>query len=227
MNRVRGISLLAIGLVAGAASAADLSKIDRQIAKEPAYTSGKVRYCLTVFGAEAAERIWLVLDGRSLYVDVNGNGDLTEKDEKFRLASVGADREVSLDKGRLLDFTAMGDAFWLTYTGEGVHTQYAQPIAIGKAAEAPIVHFAGPLTLRVNTKELEVSSDDPELYISVGTPGLGERTFASISHSKLPEDAHPVAEIELPAKDSNAKPSTVRPSPAKPTTVRLDLKERC
>jgi hypothetical protein len=33
---------------------------------------------LLVFGPEAKVRIWLVLDGDALYVDRNGNGDLTE-----------------------------------------------------------------------------------------------------------------------------------------------------
>jgi hypothetical protein len=62
--------------------AADLTKIDRAIAKEPAYQS-KPKYCLLVCGPEAKVRIWLVLDGDVLYVDRNGNGDLTEKDERF------------------------------------------------------------------------------------------------------------------------------------------------
>jgi hypothetical protein len=35
-----------------------------------------------VFGPEAKTRIWLVQDGDDLYVDRNGNGDLTEPDEK-------------------------------------------------------------------------------------------------------------------------------------------------
>ena len=62
------------------AAAADLTKIDRTIAKEPAYES-KPKYCLLVFGSDAKTRIWLVLDGDRLYVDRNGNGDLTDDGE--------------------------------------------------------------------------------------------------------------------------------------------------
>jgi hypothetical protein len=62
------------------AAAADLAKIDRTIAKEPAYQS-KPKYCLLVFGSDAKTRIWLVLDGDRLYVDRNGNGDLTDEGE--------------------------------------------------------------------------------------------------------------------------------------------------
>jgi hypothetical protein len=60
----------------------DLTKVDRTIAKEPAY-KGKAGYCLLVFGPQAKTRIWLVEDGDTLYVDRNANGDLTRSDESF------------------------------------------------------------------------------------------------------------------------------------------------
>src|SRR5438874_3418987 len=68
------VSILAC---AASALAADLKSIERKIAKEPAY-AGKPKYCLLVFGPEARTRIWLALDGDKLYVDKNGNGDLTD-----------------------------------------------------------------------------------------------------------------------------------------------------
>jgi hypothetical protein len=76
-------SVACLLLLAGWAPAppADLSRVDRTIAKEPTY-AGKPRYCLLVFGAEAQHRVWVVLDGDALYVDRNGNGDLTEPGEK-------------------------------------------------------------------------------------------------------------------------------------------------
>src|SRR5215472_7878107 len=66
------------------AGATDLSKIERKIAKEPAYQN-KPKYCLVVFGPEANLRVWLVRDGKHLYVDVNGNGDLTEPGERKQI----------------------------------------------------------------------------------------------------------------------------------------------
>lgn len=63
-------------------SAADLTQIERKITKEPVYKS-KPKYCLLVFGPEAKTRVWLVRDGDTLYVDRNGNGDLTEAGEKL------------------------------------------------------------------------------------------------------------------------------------------------
>jgi hypothetical protein len=75
-------TLLVVGNTAVTAWAADLTKIDRTIATEPAYTS-KPKYCLLVFGPKANTRVWLVLDGDVLYADRNGNGNLTEKGERF------------------------------------------------------------------------------------------------------------------------------------------------
>jgi hypothetical protein len=76
---------LALGCLAIAlptdAPAADLSKVERVIRKEPVYKSKDPRYCLLVFGPKADYRVWLVLDGDTLYVDRNGNGDLTEAGE--------------------------------------------------------------------------------------------------------------------------------------------------
>jgi hypothetical protein len=67
-----------LGLPTGSAMADDLSALSRTIAHEPAYKA-KPKYCLVVFGPEARKKMWLVLDGDVLYVDKNGNGDLTEK----------------------------------------------------------------------------------------------------------------------------------------------------
>jgi hypothetical protein len=80
----------ALLLLSGTASATDLKKIDRKIAREPAYTSKQPRYCLLVFGPQATTRVWLVADGDSLYIDRNGNGDLTEPGERVRFAAARA-----------------------------------------------------------------------------------------------------------------------------------------
>jgi hypothetical protein len=77
-----GVALLSLLLVMPESLAADLAKIDRTIAKEPAYRTKAPKYCLLVFGREGKNRVWLVQDGDALYVDRNGNGDLTEPGEK-------------------------------------------------------------------------------------------------------------------------------------------------
>jgi hypothetical protein len=81
--RSHWLSLCLAGLFVPAATAdADLSKLDRTIKKEPEYRTKSPRYCLLVFGPEARTKVWLVLDGDSLYIDRNGNGNLTEPGER-------------------------------------------------------------------------------------------------------------------------------------------------
>lgn len=69
-----------------AKNGADLTKIDRAIQKEPRYTSTPY-YALLAFGPDAVKRVWVVLDGDVLYVDRNGNGDLTEDGERIAVTS--------------------------------------------------------------------------------------------------------------------------------------------
>jgi hypothetical protein len=84
MRTFQAASLAFVLCFAPAASAAvDWTKIDRAIVKEPVYQS-KPKYCLLVFGPEAKTRVWLVVDGDTLYVDRNGNGDLTEPGKRVR-----------------------------------------------------------------------------------------------------------------------------------------------
>src|SRR5262249_21300210 len=85
-------AVLLLGGTAVFAAAADLTKIDRTLTKEPAY-QGTPKYCLLVFGPQAKTRVWLVLDGEVVHVDRNGNGDLTEKGKQVPLS--GLDAQIS------------------------------------------------------------------------------------------------------------------------------------
>src|SRR5262249_8339209 len=84
-------TLAVLALWALPAEAVDWDKIDRTVAKQPIYESKAPKYCLLVFGAEAKTRVWLVLDGEFMYVDRNGNGDLTEAGERFAGKRDGGD----------------------------------------------------------------------------------------------------------------------------------------
>ncbi len=81
MQLARLLSIPMFLALSAAAAAADLSTVESQITREPAYRT-KPKYCLLVFGPEAKTRVWLVVDGDTLYVDRNGNGDLTEPGEE-------------------------------------------------------------------------------------------------------------------------------------------------
>lgn len=52
-------------------------KIDRTIRHEPVYKSTP-KYCLLLLGASGKVKVWMVEDGRQLYIDKNVNGDLTD-----------------------------------------------------------------------------------------------------------------------------------------------------
>lgn len=76
------LALLGMCLGSPTARPADLAHIDRKITKEPQYQN-KSKYALAVLGPEAQFKVWFVIDGNVLYVDKNGNGDLTEEAERF------------------------------------------------------------------------------------------------------------------------------------------------
>ena len=77
---------LAVLLVLSAASwSADLSKIDRRIAKVPRYSAATQYYGLLVLGDDAKYRVWFVVDGDTLYLDKNGDGDLRDPRERIPL----------------------------------------------------------------------------------------------------------------------------------------------
>jgi hypothetical protein len=116
------------------AGAADLGKIDRTIKKEPAY-KGKPRYCLVVFGPEARERVWLVLDGDTLYVDRNANGDLTDPGEK--VARKNKEKEY-----RLFEAGDVRDGL-LTHKGLVVTQTRATEDLVGNAREFRRIKSAG------------------------------------------------------------------------------------
>ena len=78
-------------VVAAAAKPIDFASVPREILVQPAFVSKKPRYGLFLFGLNGEMRVWAILDKSSagiaeydvLYLDVNANGDLTEKGEKF------------------------------------------------------------------------------------------------------------------------------------------------
>ncbi len=101
----KAITLLFLMAVSSPCFAVDLTKIERSIRKETAYQD-KPKYCLLVFGPEATTRVWLVLDGKRLFVDRNGNGDLTDDGEPVAAAeSARIMEEEAYEVGEIRDGT--------------------------------------------------------------------------------------------------------------------------
>jgi WD40 repeat protein len=84
---------VAVLLLTNLVRAVELDKIERAIARLPTFTAKQQAYCLLVFGPEAQKRVWIVQDGPVLYVDRNGNGDLTEPGERIEADPKSSDVE--------------------------------------------------------------------------------------------------------------------------------------
>src|SRR6266852_5923684 len=78
------LAVVVMSALPAEATANDLPKIDRSLTKEPKYAHAP-KYFLLVFGPVAKTRVWCVFDDKVLYVDRNGNGDLTKEGERFIL----------------------------------------------------------------------------------------------------------------------------------------------
>jgi hypothetical protein len=240
---VRHVLLGTLLLWPALASAADLSKVDRTIKKEPAY-KGKPKYCLLAFGPEAKTRVWVVLDGTDVYVDRNGNGDLTEPGERFpndgkdfkefevadldgkgryKVKSLGVHR--SENEGRVF--------LMANVEVVGKYRQYCDLTPSESLREAPVAHFGGPLRLGLRemnwspVQKLARGEKPEDLYAWVGTFDRANGCWVVLSNTVIdqpnyhrrdfPTDIHPVAEVEFPP----ARPGM------KPVRVRYELKERC
>jgi hypothetical protein len=77
MNRPL-LAVICAWLATTPALGADPPKVNRTITKEPAYRTKAPKYGLLVLGPTGQHQVWLVQDGDTLYVDRNGNGDLTD-----------------------------------------------------------------------------------------------------------------------------------------------------
>lgn len=228
-------------LIAVPAFGVDSAKIDRTITKEPKYQS-KPKYCLLVFGPEAKTRVWLVLDpgARLLYVDRNGNGDLTEKGERvepheanFDIRSyrpvdiAGTDGKPKYTKLSVVHVATEAGAEGVRVGPEGFDisvevkgkAQSAHVKSFGdKPQDAPVVHFDGPLTFALFDAPSQVLARGKEggaLTVWIGTPGGDQGTFAPIACNVVPADVHPTAEIEFPGKGGE------------PTKAKVTLDHRC
>jgi hypothetical protein len=220
-------ALAALAVSTAAVVAADATTIDRRIAKEPVYQSKSPKYCLLVFGGEAKTRVWLVLDGNTLYVDRNANGDLTEADERIK----GNRSEFKADE--FSEFAGMAkyahlrvqqldppkqEQKPLCMISLEVRDKYRQygcvPFADGPQ-DAPVLWFDGPLTMGFTDPEkqaLQRGDTGSQITAWIGTPSPAKQKAATVflEHSQgVPSDIHPIATIEFPNQDLKGYPITI------------------
>jgi hypothetical protein len=207
------------------AQGVDLTKIPRTIVKEPAYQSKTPKYCLVVFGAEAKTRIWLVIDGETLYVDRNGDGDLTGPLKQvannpsatgarlyFKVGRItAADRRSHYEDIKVLEWEPGRVSIYHNQpkVGNDADVQRGKDLQFAdRPQDAPIVHFDGPLTLQPATESLIRSNNPCPLVVEVGTPGLGRGTFTALRLG--PTSPSAVADISFPNRAAGGKPIVVK-----------------
>jgi hypothetical protein len=234
--------LLSVALV-GRAFASDLAKVERSIAKEPAYQN-KPGYALLLFGPEAQSRVWLVLDGRfkdhplpkgSIYVDRNANGNLAESGERLEFQSFGdgelTDRTAPLgcisERGltheilelrqRNISWPNEPPLFRMSISIGGRYSQITEIEFADSPAEAPIFPFDAPLVMLAYPDGQEFRAGDKTglATVSIGTAAHGPgELFVKVCSSDFPTDLHPVAEIVFPFRQGD--------KPLPPVSVTLD-----
>ena len=92
-----------------------VSHFDRPLIKEPAYQSTP-KYGVIALGTSGEVKVWMVEDGRRLFVDKNANGDLTDDGPPIEPSHV---RDMG---GNRWDFDYLLDA--ITPTNGSRHTSF-------------------------------------------------------------------------------------------------------
>ena len=234
------VSFCPIGVV----SAADLTQVPRTIGKQPAYQSQSPTYGLIVFGPKADRRVWVVLDGAVLYVDANGNGDLTDAGERIELKNKnhepsGLDEvALAMADGEKLSVWVWGwfdfqngkkntlepslSVKWKGRTYGAWGDQNSGVIFAGRPENVPIFHVGGPLQMGFEVRQewgvRRIDEKTFELKVGVGTPGLGKGSFVHLKYYEaIPVSVQPTAELEFPNKHPGGPP----------IRIKQVLKERC
>jgi hypothetical protein len=220
----------AFGLFTPAAWAVDYSKIDRTIKKEPAYQSKAPQYALLLFGPEAKLRVWVVLDGDTVYIDRNGDGDLTGKDKRFAKLDECRDVEIADPDGKTrYVITAIGvfndgdpprrslDVN-VDVKGRAAYQQYCGVQMQDGPRKAHVAHFHGPLAAgprTINWKlppqlALHTGDKEEDLFAVVGTMDAEHGCWVVVRSHAGQQSAFPgvspVVDIEFPSKKPGAPP---------------------
>jgi hypothetical protein len=216
--RPLAFSCAVAGLLLGVRTASaedmpDLAKVECSLRKEPAYACKAPLYGLAAFGPKAEKAIWLVLDKSKpegarydvLFIDLNGDGDLTGPGERLTAGPEGG--------FRLPEFTdpATGvkhGEFTVRTVGDGptvmlaVHWRgkfrfgggYPEDPETGymkfapRPADAPVlwVHGDGPFRFqRWYGGKLPVGGSE-DFKVFLGQPGRGPNSFCAAQEHILP-----------------------------------------
>jgi hypothetical protein len=226
-----------MGIVVGGAWSDEPRGVDHRPSREPEYSDAP-RYARLLFGVEQPVAVWMVEDGRKLYLDRNANGDLTDdgpplepSDERqlgggewdfdYVLEELGPPDGSHLTGFRLARWNYGEDknGYGLSVTLDGLTPMYAGWTAFWSDApeHARTLHFGGPLRpALLRAKEFKVSSILDRLSIAFVHRSDDRAADTRLSIDAVPESIVPEAVIDWPV------------APGEPAlTTRHDLTERC
>lgn len=237
------VSMLAI-LVGHLAWALPDSKPDAGPSKEPKY-HGKPAYLLLHFGKDATP-VWMVRDGETLYVDHNGNGDLTEPGERLegrrenvpqRRLKYSAYFETSVRgfKGVQYEivYTAGSDGFSgtlevsTTFRGDTLLVEKCDTnnrLWASKPFDAKPLHFNGPLELEYT---LSTHPHGPKLMAwfkkreNKGSTDIRMVTALGKDFPLLPALVKFTKQPEQPNDDAHGPSSGITTAPMLPAAARI------
>ncbi len=209
-------------LCVGPAMADDaiLSRAGDMKLKEPDYSSNRPLYACAAIGSKAALNVWFVLDKSEkskdgydiLWVDLNGNGDLTETGERFSWLDENGERMRKISLPDVVDpdggatHTNFGVSLSDAEIGEGMmglrwrdehkigggypedpETGYMQFAPTMK--EAPVVWFNGdaPFQFQRWIVDSFVIGSEEDVRLFLGWQSKGPKSFCSTQTHVLPE----------------------------------------
>jgi hypothetical protein len=212
-----GLSLAAwagVVILLGHADSPDPAKLRTAPLKEPTYVSKRPLYGVATFGPKAEQVIWMVLDKSKaegqvydvLFIDLNGDGDLTGegerillgKDNRFRLPRF-TDPATGVKHGDLTlraerdNAQVMLSIRWrdkFNFGGgypedpEGGYMRFAE-----KPADAPVLWVFADEPFRFQRwygGKLPVGGSE-DFKVFLGQPGQGRSTFCAAQQHILPD----------------------------------------
>jgi hypothetical protein len=223
----------------------DLGKIERRIAKEPAYKAEQPLYGLYVFGPEARTWVWAVLDKSRpdaadydvLYFDRNADGDLTAPEDHI-VGKVVADG-VTFDIGSFTDPLTKQKHTEMSITRHGgeaprvmLRVKWCGKVMIqgGYAPEVgPYTQFAttpatapvlwpgadGPLSFQFWQLQPLAIGQATDVRVFLGHQGHGRHTFCAVPDTFLPKTVPVLATLVYTDKNGKER------------RAQAELRERC
>lgn len=206
--------------------------------KEPKYVSIP-KYCLLSFDSSGEVKVWMIEDGKRLFVDKNANGDLTDDGtaiEPSDVRTLGKDRwdynyvldDISPINGshhtkfdlRRWNYGEKEDSYGLSVWVDGKMPMYAGWFGTfwsTNRALAPIIHFGGPFTPKpLRRKVFTLGESNQRLSLCFINPGSGDGAVSRLSIDALPKLVVPKLTIDWPTAPG-----------ASPLRTTHKLTERC